>query len=246
MLAQIFTRMKKYFEMKVCSLFYCLGLAVLSLGLGACGEMDDTYDDFIKNGTIAYTGRADSVKAYAGKERVKLAWLLMSDPKVTGTTVYWNNRKDSLAVAVSRSTAIDTVELVLTKAEHGIQEGAYIFDIYTYDKYGNRSVKVQKLANVYGSVYQSSLLPRPVSSLKRTGSKVVLGWYDGGEGSLGVELVYTDAAGTSQTVWVPASASTATLTNFKAGNAFRYRTLFLPEPMAIDTFYTDYTTVEVK
>lgn len=238
--------MKKYFENKIPGLRYWFGLAVLSLVLAACGEMDDTYEDFIKDGTIAYTGRADSVKAYAGKERVKLSWLLMSDPKVTGTTVYWNNGKDSLSVAVSRSSATDTVQLLLTNAEHGIREGTYIFDIYTHDKSGNRSVKVQKMANVYGSIYQGSLLTRPISSMKRTGSKVDLAWYNGGDGTLGVELVYTDASGLPRTVYVPASRTSTTLTDYKAGEAFRYRTLFLPEPTAIDTFYTDFTSVVVN
>jgi len=47
---------------------------------------------------------------------------------------------------------------------------------------------------------------------------------------------------------VPATADTTVLLDydFNAEPTFRYRTLFLPDSMAIDTFYTAFKTIKVK
>ena len=38
-------------------------MAICCMVLFACSKMDDTYDDFIKDGEIVYTAKVDSVKA---------------------------------------------------------------------------------------------------------------------------------------------------------------------------------------
>ena len=221
-------------------------IAILSITLFTCKKMDDTYSDLIKNGPLVYPGKADSVKTFAGNERLKLSFLLLSDPKINLAKIYWNNGKDSLLIPINRTSGIDEITTTLTAAQHGLAEGTYFFDIYTFDKYGNRSIKVQKLGNVYGTKYQSSLLTRAIQQVTRTNSTVVIDWYNAGEGFNGVELMYTTIGGEVKLLNIPATEMHTTSTDFKAGNTFSYRTIYLPEPKAIDQFYTSYTDVVVK
>jgi hypothetical protein len=227
------------------TLFFCTLLS-FSLCIMACNKADDTFKEITKGGTQTYPGKADSVKSFPGNERLKLSFLLISDPKVNRASIFWNNGKDSLKIPITRTTGVDVVTATLTKAGNGITEGTYFFDIYTFDKYNNRSIKVQKLANVYGSRYQSSLLTRPIQLVTRTTNTVAIDWYNAGEGATAVELSYTNLLGVVKDIVVPVTASQTTISDFKIGTTLKYRTLFLPEPLAIDTFYTDYTTVVVN
>src|SRR5215208_5798550 len=103
--------------------WYSLFISVAAVIFFACGKMDDTYKDFIKNGEIIYTGRVDSVQAYAGKNRIGLSMLLVSDPKITKVKVFWNNGRDSAVQNVVRTIGVDTVRFLLTN----LTEGTYSF-----------------------------------------------------------------------------------------------------------------------
>src|SRR5215217_4616411 len=124
----------------------CFGLIVLTGSLIACSKMTDSYDNFIEGGEIYYPGKAQSLTAYPGYNRITLSWLLVSDPKITRTTVYWNNKSDSVVIPVKRSGGVDTIRTTIAP----ISEGTYTFEVYTYDAKGNRSVKVDLISNVYG------------------------------------------------------------------------------------------------
>ena len=43
--------------------------------------MDATYKEFIEEGPIVYIGKVDSLKAYAGRNRVMLEWQKLLDPR---------------------------------------------------------------------------------------------------------------------------------------------------------------------
>src|SRR5690606_33400980 len=107
-------------------------------------KMDDTYKDFIKDGKIPYTGKADPVSVHPGRTRLMLAWPTPSDPKAIRAKLYWNNRQDSMEVPINRD--LDTAKVIFNDWE----EGAYVFEIFTFDKDGNSSLKVEVMAQVYG------------------------------------------------------------------------------------------------
>ena len=52
-------------------ILYTLLTAIIVCMVG-CDGMDATYTDFIKDGPIVYIGKADSLKAFSGKNRIKL------------------------------------------------------------------------------------------------------------------------------------------------------------------------------
>ncbi len=227
------------------------GLAIaifvpIAIGIIACSKMDDTYDQFWKDGPKVYPASPDSVKVFPGENRIELIWLILGDPTVSKAKIYWNNKKDSIDVPVELTEkGIDTVKVSFTD----MSEGSYSFDIYTYDRRGNQSVPATVVGKVYGESYSSSLLNRLVKSAEFIDGSLEIVWGNPADNtSIGDELVYTDISGTDRHVYVRSDADSTIVDDFdfNAGKTFSYRTMYLPEPTAIDTFYTGYRTIKIK
>jgi hypothetical protein len=216
---------------------YCLYIMICS-SLLACTKLRDTYSQFVGNGEIYYPAKADSLTAYPGRNRIQLSWLLISDPKIVRTTVYWNNRADSLAISVNKTGSIDTIRTILKN----MTEGTYTFEVFTYDNKGNRSVKVEQIANVYGTNYDISLVNRPLKTavMNATADTALLDWYPASGQHVAVDLRYKNSLGDSVFVVIPADSIRVKLPKFKKAESFRYRSLYKPEKNAIDTFFTVY------
>ncbi|RYG47620.1 MAG: hypothetical protein EOO01_14590 [Chitinophagaceae bacterium] len=221
-----------------------LSFVALAGLLFSCSKMDSKYSDFIKDGPIKYTGRPDSLKIHPGNGRVKLSWVIFADPKVNRALIYWNNRKDSINVPIIRTGGTDSVNVDL----NNMNEGTYVFEIFTFDSNGNKSVKTEIVGNVYGDNYKKSILIRPVnvaSVIGRDSARIDWGAVSYKEG-IASELNYTDLSGTYHERVVSSDTASTLLTNVNATTTFTYRTKYLPSPLAIDSFYTDYKTVRIK
>ncbi|GAA4311800.1 DUF4998 domain-containing protein [Compostibacter hankyongensis] len=214
-------------------------IALVCVAFAGCSKMDDSYRGFVKDGEITYPGKADSVKVFPGKNRIKLSWLLFSDPSIRKCIVFWNNRQDSLEIPVQGSSGTDTVNVIVDKLE----EGSYSFEIYSYDGKGRASVKTETEGRVYGEAYIASLPDRLVKSALLENGASRVEWGDSVETSLGTELRYHDDAGVLQTLFVPYGEAVTTWVGYPQGDTLQYRTLFLPVPAALDTFYTPYRSL---
>ncbi len=214
----------------------CLLVILLACITAACTKMDYTYKKFLKGGDIIYPGRADSVKVFPGHNRIKLSWLLTSDPSIALCRVYWNNSIDSVQVPVHRGHGTDTISVIIDSLE----EGYYNFKIYTYDKDGRRSVAVDTVGQVYGKNYVSSLHNRVIKKSYWDQDTAFIYWYNPNAGAAVSQLVYNDAQGISHTLDILSSDTLTQLPDFKLHDAFRYRTGFLPDSLSIDTFFTSY------
>ena len=208
-------------------------LAITSV-LEACNKMDYTYKKFLKDGDIVYPGNADSIQIFPGKNRIKLTWLLTSDPTIVMSRVYWNNKADSVNVPVSRGQGVDTISVIIDS----LDEGFYNFEIYTYDNNGNSSVGADTIGQVFGKVYSESLHNRIIKKLYWDSDTAYIQWYDPATGAINLKLNYTDADGTSHSLTVPNSDTATSLPNFKFHDGFDYVTGYLPDSLAIDTFFT--------
>lgn len=223
------------------SVKYCVGVLAAAGLLAACSKLQDSYKDFVGSGEIYYPGKADSLKIYPGRNRILLTWLLTSDPKITKTTLYWNNKSDSAVIPVQRTAGVDTIKKMLNP----MPEGTYTFEVYTYDSKGNRSVSVSKIANVYGSNYNVTLVNRTLKNfamIRPTSDTAILDFYPGAPQHIGVDVRYKNALGDSIFLLVPQKPDTArvNLLKYPKGSSFKYRTLYKPETNAIDTFYAEY------
>jgi len=214
---------------------------IAACSIMACSKMDDTYKDFVQGGEIVYTGRVDSLRVFPGRNRIKLSWLLISDSKITRCKVFWNDGADMKEVPVQRSTGTDTITVMLSN----MPERTYTFDVYTYDNDGHSSVKEDTIGVVYGDVYAGSLFNRPLKTITFSADTARLEWAGASAQSVSVQLNYTDISNTPRTVVVPRLETMTKLPKFKKGDSFQYRTLYLPEKNAIDTFYTVYESKQV-
>lgn len=215
-------------------------LAICMAGISSCTKMND-FKKYTEGGEIIYTGRVDSLKIRSGLNRVLIQGLFISDRKVTSCKIYWNSRQDSLIVPVIRKLAVDTLNKYVTN----LNEGNYNFEIVTYDKFGHPSIPVLKSGvKVYGANYAASLINMPLSdvSLDNTTATITWGGLDKTSGAVYMDILYTNTSGVLTKAKKLVNAATAQLLNYKYRTTFDYRTVYLPDTMAIDTFYTTYRT----
>lgn len=233
---------------------FCFLILVGSF-LFSCSKMNDTYKEFIKTGEIVYTGKVDSLKAFPGKNRIKLFWLLVSDPKISKNVIYWNDKADSVVLNVVKTANTDTIIAIINT----LPEQTFTFQVYTYDNFGHSSVKSEVIGRSYGDNYNNSLYNRPLSTaIYNTVTKnTAITWFGVSAQAVILEMTYTDNSDVIQTVTeipildnnFPDRPKTFTpitnLPNFKKGTSFKYRTGYKPTPLCIDTFYTSWTTLLV-
>lgn len=218
--------------------YYTSIISIMLVMLTACKKMDSTYKNFVVPDGIVYPGKANSPVANAGRNRVKISWLRGADPTLTSAKIFWNNYGDSAVVNIPPTG--DTISYTI----NNLPEKSYSFVIKTYDTKGRVSVPVELFGASYGEVYQSSLLSRPVDAGILYADSIVVKWggADISNGAYATDVKYITVAGITQVKRFPASNATSTITDMKAGVTYQYRTVYLPDSLSIDTFYTDYVT----
>jgi hypothetical protein len=201
----------------------------------------DEYLKFTKGGAISYTGKIDSLKLFPGRNRLEVQGLIISDPKVTELRIYWNNKKDSVTVPITRTSGIDAVSKIIDNLEENI----YNFEFRTFDAKGNSSIAVTASAEVYGDRYISSLINRPILNNVLIGSELTVNFINlnADSGALGTEIEYTNSSDQLKTVFTDISKGSVVISDFKSGSTYRYTTLYKPVTKSIDTFYAAYKDV---
>lgn len=219
-------------------------LAIVTLSLASC-EKADEYKEFVKDGEISYIGKLDSVKVYSGKNRVMIKGLVTSDPKIVECRIFWNNKTDSLVIPITK----ETISTVINKYVNIANEGLQNFVIYTYDAVGNRSIPVNTTGRTYGDRYQAGLVNRDIATARTdetTGiTRVDFLGMDRLTGVFATDITYTKVNDQSTTVRIPIDSSKIVLKDFKFGSTISYKTLFLPDTISIDTFYSAVSTKQI-
>lgn len=229
---------------KISAYYLIAGLLVL---ISACRKMDDYKTKYMAGGAIVYPGKMDSVRVFSGKNRVEVLGLFTSDPKITKYRVFWNSRQDSVEVPVKRTQGVDTAKVIIPN----LPEGPMTFEIRTYDAQNHASIPVDTAANVYGDLYQSSISNRPIvnAEMQSNGSALIT-WADAdaNSGIVNMEIQYQDKFNKAHDTLITSVATNATtsLPNFLIGSGINYRTVYLPNPTAIDKFYVAYQQHGVK
>jgi len=223
-------------------------LLLLVLCCTACSEMNDMHDVYLRNGEITYVGRVDSIKAYGGRERVQLEYWL-TDPRVKELHILWNQKRDSVVVSVPAHDPENALEVMIGNGNGVISEGDHTFFIYSYDGKGHRSVVFESLISVYGERYQASLINRPLRKIDVTeDSLLVIEW--GGSVSrdeLGLLISYFDRDNELVESIIPTDSlkDPVVFKDIDITKEISYKTMYIPEEFAIDTFYTK-TAEQIK
>ena len=209
----------------------------------SCEKMENTYKEFVGDGETVYLQKADSIKTRGGDKRIELSWLIMSDPKVSRYKVFWNNNRDSVENTFVNNEGVDTLRVMLTD----MREDVHSFKIFTYDDKGNSSVAANAIGRVYGDMYQASLLQRAYKSILRDEADMIINWAEADNTVAFVKFEYLDNLKNPKVKIGSRDAKSDTLKNFLPGGTFKYRTAFLPDSLALDTFYTSYNSyIETK
>lgn len=200
----------------------------------SCKDMDDVYQEYVVPGGIEYPGKPRGLVAYSGRNRIMLSWSKGNDPSITLARVFWNYFTDSLDLNISSED--DTLFCVIDDLE----ENNYSFVVRHYNKNGDVSLSSEVLGVAYGENYASGLRNRVITSLEVN----PLGQYfvkwgapDVYNGVIGTEIQYVDTLHNNRIEFVSKDANLSVLTTI---SNFNYRTLFVPDSLCVDTFYTDF------
>jgi hypothetical protein len=130
-----------------------------------------------------------------------------------------------------------------------LAEGSYTFHWVSSDQHENKSMVFEKIASVYGALYQEKLLNRRILETipDDAAQKLTIRWAPGSsEEEIGIELQYTTTGGELKTDRYPRNlVTTLILDDIDFTKGVTYRTLYVPEPAAIDTFYTATTRASI-
>jgi len=206
---------------------------------------------YLVNGETIYIPKVDSVYAFSGNERVLLR-LYTKNSMIKTFAIFWDQKNDSLIVPIENRTSPDYFDVQIGKNSKTLTEKSYVFDIFTRDAHGHRSIKYEQIADVYGDRYRSSLQNHYYKSaaFSSVASTLTVTWFPAIDLSeIAVEFKYQDkltGLPVSKVVGVKNLGTTTQLTNVISNSSATYRTLFLPTPTAIDTFYTDFQAVTLK
>jgi len=209
---------------------------------GGCKKMDSTYKKFIVTGGRYYPGKANNAKFQPGNERGRIYWLKSADPKSVKARIFWNNNADSVEIPLPADQ--DTISYLFTN----LPENFYTFIVKTYDASGNVSVPVEVPGAVYGATYQSRLVERPLrEALLTVSDKLSVTWEaaDIANRAIATEIEYTNKQGQLKTKRFSTVLPQTDIDDYKVGTPFRYRTVYSPDSLAIDDFYTPYKTNEI-
>lgn len=218
--------------------YIAIGL-LLAAAFAACRKQDD-YKKYLEGGEHLYTGKADSMRVHPGRHRVQVSWLLIADPKVAVSKLYWNNRKDSAIIPITRTKGIDTIRYVIDQLE----ERLYEFEVVNYDRDGNPSMKSRASGISYGQLYETALLNRAYESIQSRIGKTDILWgdVDSADGIHSIQVRYVQNGGRQVDTIVKSISEqmVTSLPDLAAGTQIEYRTRYLPDTLAIDTFMTDW------
>ncbi|MDU1890345.1 MAG: DUF4998 domain-containing protein [Dysgonomonas sp.] len=232
--------MKKIYLI-IISAFLCISYS--------CSDMLDNIQDYLDEGETIYVGKLDSLKAFPGKNRIKIEGQMIYGVNQVKCVISWRDpitlEVDSREFPIIRENPRETFDFMLDN----LNEGQHDFSIVTYDPKGNESIPTEISAYAYGEQYQEILNNRIIRSI--TPQQItdennnvvwvaIIDWnISRGDGIIGCNIDYEQEDGTFKTIYVPVDDNVTTLYDFKAGGVLHYNTEYLPEELSIDFFTTE-------
>jgi hypothetical protein len=220
-------------------LLYILPFIMLYWG---CEDVNDLHKPFIENGEIIYSVKVDSVASFPGRNRILIKAGFNSAPHIKKVRITWDDGEASQEWDVQGSN--DTVYYDFTITD--LEEKSYIFSLYSIDEAGNRSIKTDAFASVYGDKYEATLKNRFIKEIKLNRDSAVIYWLDPQLGVVYSDLDYYDNDGNMHTVRVSKDTAQIVLKNCDYLVDLTYQTAYLPEPTAIDTFLAPQSVIDLS
>lgn len=202
----------------------------------SCDNFMDIHKEYLEGGEIIYAPKPDSVVFIAGNNRILFRCWMYNGVNVKTLNVLWNDGTDSLSIPVSFNTELDSLDVMLTN----VPERSYTFNIYSTDHFGHRSLIVTDFGSSYDEMYLVTLIDRRIRSIDLTDKSGTIEWFAAPEGLIANEVKYVRVDGTAAIATIPATDYSMDI-DVKAGTHVEYRSLYIPESLSVDTFYTAWT-----
>lgn len=211
-----------------------ISFIVIFMMIVSCETMEDTFEEFTKKGETIYIGKSDTVLVASGYDKLRLWVAINSDPKISKGMIESNDGSVNHEFEVVRTTnGKDTVSFDLD-----IPEGEYTFGLVLLDKNGNRSVRQEFQAKVYGAKYKGSLINRGISDIEAHETNAIFHWTENPQNAIGSTVTYEDGAGVMQTVSVSKDDAQTAIDSYKRGGKIIVVTRYKPTENAIEVFET--------
>lgn len=150
---------------------------IVVIALTGCDRQNDNFDKYIRNGERIYIGKLDSVTVLSGINKFKVL-AYTSDPRIEQMSIYWSDRGDSVNIPVPKHEADEPISVVVDKGEMPLQEQNYVLEFVNFDCYGNKSITVEGIIEVYGDYYLSQLYNlRTNCELDKAANKLTIQFY---------------------------------------------------------------------
>lgn len=194
--------------------------------MASCGDLQDTYSQYLGDGERIYVGKPDTITVFEGYGRLK----------VQGGLKYANT---AVACIIEVDGKIYTEEIVKGQKEFEVlisdlQEGSYDVKVHTVDKSGNTSLTDVINALVYGENYLSTLSPKRVTGLTpKPNGTIELEWNQV-EKVNDVSLTYVGANGVEVNVTIDGKATKTVLPTWQMGSVIKVVTHIKPDDKALD------------
>lgn len=169
----------------------------ISGALMSCDGMDATYKEFMEDGPIVYIGKVDSLKSYAGRNKVMLEWQKLLDPRAKSAKIFWENRTKSMELELKNKDKLTQVIVP------DLAEGSYVFEVCTYDTYGNSSIMQEVLGKVYGNIYEGMLVTTKIKTATLQNGVLAIVFASSLDNTfLGSEITYMTTDGIRKTTFL--------------------------------------------
>lgn len=217
---------KLYFIAAVCTALY----------FTSCDNMNDQHIGYLEEGEKIYAAKVDSVSAGAGKERIEMEVFVKSQ-RIESIRFYWNAHNDSIDFAIGNQTG--NFKFMI----ENLPEREYLFQVVSFDKFGNISLPYEVSSLSYGENYRKVLSNRRIESLTKTSDgKAAFEWAALTDDALYTTLHYTSNIGKVITKVIPSAVSKDTIADFTPSAQFKYITTYRPKVNSPDTFDSNEST----
>ncbi|WP_455961200.1 DUF4998 domain-containing protein [Bacteroides bouchesdurhonensis] len=202
-------------------------LFIWLIGLYSCTDLTGTFKDFQGDGEITYTGRIDSLVIKEGFNKVQLEGLMYYAGTAKELIIEWQDQQKS--VDLEGYSKNDKLIVPI----NNLDEGLYIFKVYTLDKEKNRSVISRLQVNVYGEKFIAAQQSVGYKAVFTEGNAVELEWADIPKLSKAV-LEYTDYQNNQQQINIVPGNPKTVIYKFKPGSSLKITTYVKPSAKALE------------
>lgn len=218
-------------------------ILLMLIGYCGCSDINSLHEQYLQLGETKHTGMVDSVKIFPGRNRVIISYRYF-DPKVAKLKVYWDFRQKSAIFDVPSDKLGQDIEVAID----ALDKPQYNFELVTSNR--DETIKSMPLnisSKVYGSIYESALNNRKITSsiIFPSTNHIKIDWAKALEGMVAVEVSYRNSSDEEIVLKIPSVEMVTRINDIGNEVEITYRTLHIPEKNCVDTFFTEFTAMNV-